>query len=74
MPHASTSNGTQADQPQSGRGQGRVPGRGGRGRPGGNVVETQYHIPSFAELLPEAVAGEAVTTPYPIQGLQDLAR
>ena len=66
-----------ADQPQlqSGRGEGRGQGadRRGRGRPG-NVVETEYHIPSFAELVPEAVSGEAVTTPYPIQGLQDLAR
>ena len=68
-----------ADQPQlqSGRGGGgrdRGGGRRGRGRTGGNVVETEYHIPSFAELMPEAVAGEAVTTPYPIQGLEDLAR
>merc|ERR1719150_1548004 len=59
-----------ADQPHS---QGGQPRRRGGGR-SGNIVETEYHIPSFAELVPEAVAGEAVNTPHPVQGLLDLAR
>ena len=70
-----------ADQPQSQRGQGQQGGARGSGRPGrrgrgrsSNIVETEYHIPSFAELVPEAEASEAVNTPYPVQGLLDLAR
>ena len=69
VPHVST-NGTMADQPHS---QGGQPRRRGGGK-SGNRVETEHHIPSFAELVPEAVAGEAVTTPYPVQGLLGLAR